>query len=158
MAYLMVDGSANGLGIGAMARRGIIQRGWYGVLHVDHVVVTQSVQFSGRDARLYMRRDEIKHLRGETTRHPHFQDVIGRFDVNAHGVARSKPFLKAPYYRKLVPCMRDALRARMGGFWTVCPRAYAWQRFVAKFTHRSKDEGACLNGRVCSTDGGSTLN
>jgi len=47
MANLMVDGRANGFGVRVVTGRGVIQRGGYGMLHVDGVIVTELVQLVG---------------------------------------------------------------------------------------------------------------
>ena len=53
MANLMVDGGANGLGVRRVARRLVIEGGWYGALNLNHVIVGQLVQFVGCDAWFY---------------------------------------------------------------------------------------------------------
>jgi hypothetical protein len=53
VANLMVDGGANGLRVGRVARRLVIEGGWNGALNLNHVIMGQLVQFVGGDAWFY---------------------------------------------------------------------------------------------------------
>ena len=84
VAYLMVDRSADRLGIRDMAAGRIVERRGNGLLYVDHIVVAQLVEFTRGDARFDMRSDEIEYFRGEPPRYTHFFDFFGGFDADRH--------------------------------------------------------------------------
>ena len=62
MANLMVDRSANRLGVGVVAIRGIVQWGRNTALNLCHVVVRQLVKLVGGDAGLDVGRQKIQNL------------------------------------------------------------------------------------------------
>ena len=63
VADLMVDGSADGLGIGRVTGRLVIQGGRNGALNMDHEIMGQLVQLIGRDAWLYKGRQIVEYFR-----------------------------------------------------------------------------------------------
>jgi len=57
---LVVDRGADRLGVGLVASRRVVQRGWNGLLHIDDVVVAELVEFVGGDTRLHIGCDEVE--------------------------------------------------------------------------------------------------
>ena len=53
VANLMVDGGANGLWIGGVSGRLVIEGCWNGALNLNHEIMGQLVQFVGGDAWFY---------------------------------------------------------------------------------------------------------
>jgi hypothetical protein len=52
--------------------------------------VTQAIEFSGRDSRRNVRRDEVENLCGELARDAHFFDFLRRFDDDSHELLRER--------------------------------------------------------------------
>ena len=84
MTNLMVDGGADGLGVGVAARRVVVQGGRNGLLNLRDVVVTQLIQLVGRDTRHHVRSEEIKHFGGQFARDTHALCALGVFDGDGH--------------------------------------------------------------------------
>ena len=53
VANLMVDGGANGLRVGRITRRLVVEGRWDGALNLNHEIMGQFVQFVGGDAWFY---------------------------------------------------------------------------------------------------------
>jgi hypothetical protein len=85
MADLMVDRSADRLGVGRITRRCIVQRRRNAALHLDHVVVAEAVEFIGGDAGLHKGLDVVEHFGGESSGEAHAVDFGGGFYRDAHG-------------------------------------------------------------------------
>ena len=79
VADLVVDRSADRLGVGRVARGGIIQRGRNAALHVDHVVMAQGVEFLGRDAGFDEGRDVVEHFPSQPSGQAHAFDIFRCF-------------------------------------------------------------------------------
>ena len=71
--------------VGGVAGRRVFERGRDGLLHADHVVVGQPVDFAGGDAGLDERREVVEDLGGEPARDTHLRDVVGSLDGDRHG-------------------------------------------------------------------------
>ncbi len=80
----MVDRCADGLGVGRVAGRAIIEWCGNGLLNVHHVTVAQLVELAGGDAGLDEGCDVIEHLGGQAACDAHFLDVGGGFDYGGH--------------------------------------------------------------------------
>jgi len=70
----MVHGCADRLG-----KTIVIQRGRDGLLLIDYVVMTNAVEFTGADARYYVRTNHFQHFGCKTACHTHFCNVFGAF-------------------------------------------------------------------------------
>ena len=86
VAHLMVDGGADGLGIGVVARRVVVQRRRNGLLNLRDVVVAQLVELVGRHARHHVRGEEIENFGGQFARDTHALCALGVFDGDGHGM------------------------------------------------------------------------
>ena len=84
MADLVVHRSADRLGVRSVARWSVIERRGNGALHVYHVFVAKLVEFAGRHARFYVRRNEVQHFGGQPAGDAHFCDVFAVFNGNGH--------------------------------------------------------------------------
>ena len=75
----VIDGRADGFG-----KTPVVQRRRDAVEFVDDEVVTDIVQFAGRDAGADVGFDHHQDVRREPTRGSHFFDLLGRFDADIH--------------------------------------------------------------------------
>jgi hypothetical protein len=66
------------------------------LLHVDDVVVADTVQFGGGHARLHVRGDHLQDLGGQAAGHAHLLDVFGGFDGDRHGGIIARPGRACP--------------------------------------------------------------
>ena len=80
----VVDRCADGLRVGLIAGRRVVQRRGYRVLHVDHVVVAKRIDFVGGYIGPDVRRNEVQHLGRKTAGDTHFFDFFGGFDGDGH--------------------------------------------------------------------------
>ncbi len=78
----IVHRSADGLGEAV-----IVERGRDGLLHVDHVVVADGVQFVGGDARLDVGGDHDQHIGGQLAGNAHLFNLFRCLDFNGHGIS-----------------------------------------------------------------------
>lgn len=83
MADHVIDGCADRFG-----ETVVIERSRDGLLHIDYIVVTNSVEFASADAGLDMRPYHFQHIGGQAAGHTHFLDFIRRFDTDSHGLER----------------------------------------------------------------------
>ena len=67
----------------------VIERCRDRMLHVDHVLVTQAVDLTGRHPRGHVRRDVVENFGREGARHAHLGDVVGGFQGYGHGLSFS---------------------------------------------------------------------
>jgi len=86
MAHLMVDRGADRLRIGRVTRGRIVERCRNRVLHADHVIVAQAVEFGRGDAGLDEGFDVVEDFGSQAARHPHLLDLFRCFDDDAHYV------------------------------------------------------------------------
>ena len=84
MADLMIDRSANRLGVGRIARRCIIEGRGDAVLNIHHVIVTQPVQFGSGHAGPYIRFDVVEDFAGKTSGNAHSFYVFSCLDSYGH--------------------------------------------------------------------------
>src|SRR5690554_964897 len=84
VADLVVDRGAHGFGEGGVARRGVVERGGDGALHIDHVFMTQTIELAGGYAGLDERGDVVEHFGAEAAGDAHFLDFFGGFDLDVH--------------------------------------------------------------------------
>src|SRR5690606_15814396 len=71
----LVDRRADGLGEAV-----VVERGGNGLLYVDYIVMTKTVQFSSGYARTHMRSDHFQHLGGQAAGDTHLFDFVGCLD------------------------------------------------------------------------------
>ena len=84
MTNLMVNGCANGFWVRVVTGRCVVQRGRYGMLDVDGVIVAELVQLVGGDARLDEGADIIEEFGRQSAGDAHFFDVFECFEGDAH--------------------------------------------------------------------------
>ena len=84
VANLVVDRGAYGTGIGRMSRRAVVKGGGNRMLDIDHVIVTQAIQFPSGDTNPDVRFDEIQNFGGQVAGGAHALDFFGRFDGSGH--------------------------------------------------------------------------
>ncbi|MCY1307270.1 hypothetical protein D9M70_571790 [compost metagenome] len=81
----MVDRGADRLGEAL-----VVERRRDRLLHVDDVVVADTVQFVGGDAGLDVFPDHFQHVGGQAAGDAHFFDFLGRLDGDGHGGSRAR--------------------------------------------------------------------
>jgi hypothetical protein len=90
MAHHVVDGGADGL-----RKSTIVQIRRHRALHVDDVVVTDTVELLGRHSRHHVLADHVEHLGGEPTCDSHFFLLFRCLDGDVHklrnGVGDARP-------------------------------------------------------------------
>jgi hypothetical protein len=79
MADHVVDRGTDGFGETA-----VVQRGRNGLLGIDDVVVTDAVQFIGRNPWLHVCANHVEDISGESARDPHFGLLGGAFNGYSH--------------------------------------------------------------------------
>jgi len=84
VADLVIDGGANGFGIGVGAAGVVIQGCRYGLLYLGDVVKGQFVQVVGGDAGLHMRCQVIQYLRGQLASDSHAGNAVFVFVGDGH--------------------------------------------------------------------------
>lgn len=84
MTDLVINRRADGLGVGGIARGLVVQ--WRGdcALHIDHVIVTEAVQFARGDPGFNKRRHIINDFGCETAGGSHFLNLFGSLEGDAH--------------------------------------------------------------------------
>jgi hypothetical protein len=80
----MIDGSADRLGVGRHAFRCVVERRRDAALHIDHIVMTQSIEGFGADAGFDVGGDEVEYLGRQPAGYAHLFDVFGAFDGDRH--------------------------------------------------------------------------
>ena len=80
MANHLVDRCADGLG-----ETVIIERGGYGVLHIDNIVVADFVQLGSAHAGADVFANHFQYVGGKSACHAHSGDFFGRFNAYIHG-------------------------------------------------------------------------
>jgi len=84
VADLVVYRGADGLGVGGVAGRGVIQGGGDAALYIHHEFVAEPVDFPGGDPGLDIGIDVIQHIRRQTAGDAHFLDFFGSFYADGH--------------------------------------------------------------------------
>ena len=84
VANLVIDRSANRLGVRLVAARGVVQRGGNALLHIDHEVMAQLVNFIGGHASFDKRCNEVQNFGGQSAGYAHALNVFGGFDGDGH--------------------------------------------------------------------------
>ena len=85
VADLVVDRRTDRLGVGRMARRGVIERRGDRALHVGHVGVAETVQLLGGGARHHEGGDVVQKLGRQSAGNTHFLDFFRGLDSDGHG-------------------------------------------------------------------------
>jgi len=85
VADLVVDRRADRLGVGRMARRGVIERCRDRALHVGHVGVAETVQLLGGGARHHEGGDVVQKLGRQSAGNTHFLDFFRGLYSDGHG-------------------------------------------------------------------------
>ena len=85
MADLVIDRGADRFGVGRVARWLVVEGCRDRPLYVDHVVVTEAVELTGRDAGFDERRNVINDFGCQSASDTHFLDLVGVFKSDAHG-------------------------------------------------------------------------
>ncbi len=85
VAYHVIDRGADRLGKAA-----VIEAGGDGLLHVDHKIMADLVEFLGADTGLHVGRDHFEDVGGELAGNAHFFDFFGCFDANGHELGRGQ--------------------------------------------------------------------
>jgi hypothetical protein len=80
----VVDRNTGGFRVGRIAGRLIIQRRRDRALNLEHVFVTQPVEFAGRDAGCNERRNVVEHFASEFAGDAHLRDIVFVFQRNSH--------------------------------------------------------------------------
>ncbi len=75
----MIESGTDGFG-----KTVLIQRCRDGLLFVDDVVMTETIQFVGRNPGLDMDFDHFQYIGGKAAGNAHFFDFFGSFDNDAH--------------------------------------------------------------------------
>jgi hypothetical protein len=85
----VVDRGADGLRVGRVAGRAVVQRRRDRALHVDHVFVAEAIQFAGGHAGLDEGRDVVQHFGAQAAGDAHAGDIFGGFNGDGHNGSQS---------------------------------------------------------------------
>jgi hypothetical protein len=99
VTHLMIDRGADRLG-----KTLVIERRRGRLLHVDDVIVADTVEFCGGDARLHMRADHVQHVGRQATGDAHLLDFLGCLDGDGHVIRRRS---WAVHFSLLLPILID---------------------------------------------------
>ena len=80
----MVDGCADGLGVGVVARGVVVQRRRNGLLNFGDVVVAELVELVGCDTRHHVWGEKVENFGGQFARDTHALCALGVFDGDGH--------------------------------------------------------------------------